>query len=233
MPGRKIVVGINFNAMHLHDRRFDPGWIEKRINIFREFTLKSLINQSQQDFLALLQYEEKTEESIWQALSKFPPLPDNIEFVRAGKYEDRILKYVGDSPEFYIARIDSDDMYHQSFMKLLHEYQPGSEHVAVLIPQDGYIYDSINHRLAHWSHYSPPFYTLIYQTSDFLRRIRYKLIGGHSKMIRFNHEILPPGYFMVVVHRENSVTSFNRSQRGKIITEERKIEQILNDFRGK
>ncbi len=232
MGSRKIIVGINFNAMHLHDKRFDPQWIENRISIFREFTMKSLINQSRQDFLVLLRYEEKTEDHIQQALFKFPQLPANIEFVKEKQFEKRILEYVGNSPEFFISRIDSDDMYHKSYIELLHEYQPANEHVVALIPQDGYMYDSINHRLAHWSHYSPPFYTLIYQTSDFLRRIRYKLIGGHSKIIRFNHEILPPGNFMVVVHSDNSVTNFNRPQRQEIITDEIQIEQILKDFRG-
>ncbi len=226
---RKIIVSINFNAMKLTDKRLTQEWIENRIDIFMNFTFKSLINQTNSSFLTILACDPSSMEIINQALSTNPNLPENIKFISSKEYDRTILDYIGNCPKFFLARIDSDDMYHKSYIQQLYDIHP-QEYTAALINQRGYMYDSINKRMAHWYHFSPPFYTFIYNTEDYVRGIRYKLLGGHSKIIRFCHEIMPEGNFMVVVHSGNTTNHFNRSMRGALISDPAEITTILEQF---
>lgn len=230
---KQVIIGINFNSMKKSNQRLTRDWIEKRIDIFQKYTLRSLKNQTNQSFITLLRYDEESEDIIFKVLSKYEKLPDNIRFVRNRDYNRNIIENIKDSEKFYLVRLDSDDMYRDNFIQQLYNYKE-KEGTKVLINQRGFIYDVLTDRLGLWEHFSPPFYTQIFDTKAFLKDgySSYKLPGGHTAMINLPHEILPEGNFMIVVHSSNTLTNFDRRFRIGIIEDEAEKRAILKRFLG-
>ncbi|WP_367757313.1 glycosyltransferase [Ammoniphilus sp. 3BR4] len=222
---------IDFNTWKIRGansgQQFTKPWIENRISIFMNFTLNSLKNQTNQNFLALIRYADQTEGLVKQALKKYPGLPANIKFAKLSNHMQISLEYIQGSEFTYIVRLDSDDMYHLSFIQQLHDYKP-KEGTKVLINQKGYMYNSLNYSLSTYTRSSPPFYTLIYKTEDYLQGIRYR-IKGHANAIRLRHEILKPRNFIVVIHNGNSLSTFVKE---KMVTNPLEVKRILQQFMG-
>ena len=59
-------------------------WIDPRIDVFMDYTAKSLINQTNQNFKCILRHTPGTKEVIHDSLSRYPKLPDNIIFTDDG-----------------------------------------------------------------------------------------------------------------------------------------------------
>jgi len=228
---RKIVININFNLMQATEERLSEEWIDYRIGIFTDFTRRSLEQQTNQDFLCLLRYEEESEAFVHKALAKYPLLPNNIKFVTKKQYKSPFMEYINSSDEFYIVRLDSDNLYHKTYIQQLYDYQP-RERTIVLICQEGYVYDSEHHRLARWYNESPPFFTFIYKTASYLKGDRHTMRGGHAAMIKYCHEMLPVGNFMVLIHGRNTMGHFNSPWRRELIEDSEQIASILKDFKG-
>lgn len=51
---RKIVIEINFNNYGMNPNRLTREWISERLDIFRTFTLRSLLSQTNTDFLSVV-----------------------------------------------------------------------------------------------------------------------------------------------------------------------------------
>jgi hypothetical protein len=233
---KKIIINIVFNMLRtvhhqprpeLH-RVLRKNWITYRMEIFMKYTLNSLLNQTNQDFIALVRYEDCTEQLIKDALDKYNPLPPNINFIKNSEIEQQILNNIHGEDYLYIVRIDSDDLYHKMFIQKLHNYNH-DEKVKVLINQQGYIYDSINKRLATYSKESPPFYTLVYKTKDYIEGLRHPL-PKHKYAIKLPHQVLDGKNFIVNVHSKNTSSKFNKVS-GVLINSKEK-QKILTNFLG-
>ncbi|WP_167578084.1 glycosyltransferase family A protein [Ammoniphilus sp. YIM 78166] len=197
------------------------------MSIFMKFTAQSLKNQTNKNFIALVQYADQTEHIIRQTLKKYPKLPGNIRFIKGTDFEQEVARYIAGSESLYMARLDSDDMYHKTFIQQLHDYKPKKD-TQVLINQKGYIYNSLNHTLSTYTRSSPPFFTFIYDTEKYLAGKRYK-INGHNDAIKLPHEVLKPLNFIVVIHNANTMSKFTREN---MVTDSAKIKQILQQFMG-
>ncbi|AKL95220.1 putative rhamnosyl transferase [Clostridium aceticum] len=230
MSGKKlkIIVGIEFNSRANGISR-TKDWIDYRMDIFNKFTLQSLKKQTNQDFLVLVRYAEKTTDLIKGALSHYPTLPNNIRFIENEKYESIIEKSIKGYEFLYLVRLDCDDVYHKTFINQLHEYKP-KKNTRALINQKGYVYDSVNHRLGNWYYVSPPFYTLIYKVKDYLAGERVPIPKGHCTVIKNPHEIIHKKNYAVIVHGNNTLNAFNNHRTGKIITNKKEIQNILKHF---
>ncbi|WP_083238899.1 glycosyltransferase [Caloranaerobacter ferrireducens] len=230
---KRIIIGMSFNTQPFKDKRFTEEWIKQRIAIFMNYTLQSLKAQTNQNFVALIKYHDKTKSIIENALSKYEPLPDNIQFVNQNEYESKIIEYIKGYDYLYLVRLDCDDMYHKTFIQQLFDYRPRLN-TQVLINQKGYVYDSILKGLAKTEIKSPPFYTLIYKVSDYLDGKRYKMPGGHTYAIKLPHEILKKRNFIIVVHSnntsQNTSSAFKRAKENQKILDKDKIQNILKDF---
>lgn len=231
MDRKKIIIDIPFNVCTFSNKRLTKKWINQRILIFMKFTLQSLKIQTNQDFIALIQYDDNTRELVKQALANYDTLPRNVKFVSQSEHRNQILEYIRGYEYLYLVRLDSDDMYHKSFIQQLHEYKP-KENTIALINQSGYLYNSLQNRLAKIHFTSPPFYTLIYKVKDYIGGKRYKLPGGHPSAIKVPHEILEKANFVVVIHSNNDSTSFKLAKDKDIIVDEFKIKEILKEFMG-
>ncbi|MDQ0857341.1 glycosyltransferase family A protein [Bacillus sp. V2I10] len=211
MTKRRIVIEINFNNYGMNPQRTTEEWIENRISIFQKYTLKSLKKQTNQNFLTVVKLAEGCSEIINRALQKYEPLPDNIKFGTSIESQRRIEAYIQGYDELYVARQDSDDLYHKSFVQQLHNYRhkPSTE---VLINQDGYMWDTVDNRMIHIHFESPQYYTFVYTAKDYLDGKRYILPGGHGYAIRLPHEILKNRNYVNIVHP--SITSKKRVPKG-------------------
>lgn len=230
---KKIIILSNFNLnMNAHPEveRLSKSWIFYRINIFMKYTCKSSINQTNQSFDHIIVYDSLSEDTINLALSKYPPLPNNIRFVKKEDLRKEIDNLVKGYDYFYRVRIDADDIFHPTFIQQLHDYNPKPE-TESLINQKGYIYDIENNRLAHWYYYSPPFFTVIYNVDEYLKGKRHHFPGGHKDAAKLNHEILDKENFIVTVHGKNTETKFSSVFNTGLIEDVEYKNSILKDFK--
>lgn len=233
----KIIIYIGLNNFGFTEDRFTKEWIDTRIGIFMNFTLKSLKIQTNQDFLALVRYHEDTADIVKNVIYQYEELPPNIRFVDGKEFAKAIIDNIIGYDYLYLVRLDSDDLYHKTYIQQLHEYTP-KEDTKVLINQNGYLYDSVNNRIAEYYHFSPQFYTLIYKVDNYLKGERIKSPGGgHGNMIKLPYEIINERNYINHVHFQNaSLNSFrllnNRSlnSMGNIIDDKDEVEKIVKDF---
>lgn len=238
MGNRRIVVDISFNCYRYNGEGCNKEWIDYRISIFMKYTLRSLQRQTNSNFLVLVRYLEESEELIQAALGYYKKLPDHIKFVNEQDYMKPLEQYVAGYDEVYFVRLDSDDMYHKSFVQQLHDYKPHPSTQALINPE-GYMYDAASHHIAAEHHSTPSCYTLIYKTTDFLQEKRYKLQRGHRYVMDLVHEIINKPMYIRVIHDHNTMITFilRGSKNNKIKfyhynleTNPAKVKAILNEF---
>jgi hypothetical protein len=228
----RIIVDILFNAWEKSEQVFRKDWIEQRISIFMKYTLKSLKAQTNQDFVTIVRYHKDTRNLIQNALAKYAPLPQNVRFVSSNEYTRGIIENIKGYDVLYLVRLDSDDMYHKTFIQKLHDYKPKAD-TEVLICQKGYIYDSVKNRIAEYFHISPQFYTFIYDVKDYINGKRYRLPSSHYDAIKMKHEILEGNNYVNLVHSNNTLFTFEDSINkivGEVITDKTRIGSILKNF---
>lgn len=229
---KKIIITSSFNlpmGAHPEVDRLSEDWIEYRINIFMNYTYKSFVNQTNQCFTYFIKYDPLSENIIKNTLSKYPQLPNNIKFISNNETYFQITKQISNYDYFYLVRIDADDMFHPTFIQQLIDYNP-KDKTKVLINQDGYIYNIENHLLAAWYYFSPPFYTLIYNSEDFKNRIFYNFPEGHKDVVKLDYEVLDKKNFIVLVHGKNTETKFFSIFNKGLIEDLEFKNSILNEF---
>ncbi|MGF7060016.1 glycosyltransferase [Brassicibacter mesophilus] len=245
LNNKRIIVYSGLNSI-------DQNWLKQRISVFMKYTLQCLKIQTNQNFLAFITFRPDTKEIIEMELSKYKKLPDNIKFISSNTFNKLILKNINGYEYFYLVRLDSDDMYHKSFIQQLHDYTPKDD-TQILICQKGYIYDSLANRLAKYFHLSPQFYTLIYKVKNYQQAKRHDLGGSHMGAINLNHEILEEPNYINHVHSGNTAFLFPKSDQmldidvwddnkkihhmfpqlvGNEIEDKNMIKKILADFIG-
>jgi hypothetical protein len=231
---KAIVLLMRFNLAFTNRpdiQRLSKEWIDYRISIFMKYTCESLKNQSNQNFTAIINYDESSEVLIKDALSQYPKLPNNIIFnsSKGGISLDNLIRGYD---YLYLTRLDCDDMYHPSFIQQLFDIEH-DENLECIINQEGYIYDCLNDRLGIWYYVSPPFYTLIYKVDDFLKGLRHNIPNGHRDAINLNHYIIQKRNFMVIAHSKNTSTSFDKKFTKEVIEDEKLKDEIKKEFKVK
>lgn len=145
----------------------DEIWIKNRINIFMNYTYKSLLNQTNQDFTAIIIYDDKTENIVISEANNYGQMPENIFFIGRSIVDKFIKEKIAGSEYAYFVRIDSDDMYHREYIQKLHEYTPQKD-TAAIINEWAYLYDSFNNKLYVCHAKVLSCYTLIFKTEDYI-----------------------------------------------------------------
>lgn len=226
---KKIIISIPFNTMYhkLNPACLEKEWIDYRINIFMNYTATSLINQTNQSFICIVAYDENTKDLVFDALSKYPPLPSNIVFTSNG--HKIIRNYIEGGDYVYQIRLDSDNMYSPDFIEKIYSY-PYHQGLQCILAQSGYVYDTTTENLATWYYVSPPFYALIYSIENYVNNFRYQLLSGHASAINLNYEVLPGRNFIVTVHGKNTLTKFRSSFVQEYITDNTLKNSILDEL---
>lgn len=213
---RRVIINIPFNNINVLgklEQALTKEWIDKRIGIFMNYTLRSLKNFSNQSFRAYVSYHPSSQDLVEGALSDYPPLPGNVAFIKAGAYEELAANYLKD-PEFvYEVSLHSDDMYHRSFIDKMYDYEPDGV-TCVLICQNGYIYDSVRGRLAKYFNFSSSFNCFIHRRDEYLKGKRYAL-EGYMGAIKLPHKLVKEPLYINHCHDNNVSFNFELETRRK------------------
>lgn len=228
---KRIIIQSAFNVMKFDiENELNEEWIKYRLKIFTNYTLKSLKAQTNQWFTFLLRCRDKTIPLIKKEIGEL--LPENVLIVGVNEFHEKIKELIKDYNYLYLVREDSDDMYVKTFIDNLHNY-PTKSGTEILINQNCYIYHIYQKRLASYFYKSPPAYTQIFKTIEYLRGKRYHLKGGHTGAILLKHEFINGVNYLVTIHQENCLGEFGASKYKKEwseIEDKNDIKEILEDF---
>ncbi|MGL5381211.1 glycosyltransferase [Clostridium sp.] len=236
---KKIIVTSKFNIMQgernsayasTQEIRKNIDWIEERMDIFYKYTLKCLKKQTNQDFIAVYAYDDSTEVYIQDAINKRGTLPENIMFVPKSKYEYTIDDLSKGYDRLYLTRLDSDDLYINTFIETLHNIQIKDDTEA-LTCNYGYMYDSVNNRIAKIWHMSFTFYTLIYKLDEEavkyytlpMTPLEYLTDLSHFDIMKYRYEYIDGYNFIWNIHGKNAYSVFAKYDYYHL-----KTEQIIN-----
>ena len=237
MLKRQITVWTGFNKNKFRDNPDAPihktltdAWISYRYDIWKNFTWKSILNQTHKDWVYCLSCDIKGKEITDKY---FKQIKDKRFFLTYGdtKQERSVMRKISnDKDEMINVRIDSDDMYHpKAFSELIENID--YEHDWYLWLK-GYGYQYFNGRML--KHYKPghsgPFFAHRYKNKqEWLNRKGFKE-GQHQNVIKKNPKILSSGKVIVGIHTDgNSSTQWlNKCFKETICGRQR--QRILKDF---
>ncbi|WP_028592569.1 glycosyltransferase [Paenibacillus massiliensis] len=251
---KKLIIEMLFNNWGATSDRLTKQWIEYRIDLFMKYALKSLLLQSSQDFTCYVLYDPRSEKIIQETLKKYPSLPSNIRFVTPIDYQAHVIQDIKGFKYLYRVYLSSDDMYHKDFIKKLHAYEPKKGTVA-LVPQYGYIYDSVQKRLGKFFFWLPSYGVTLINVDEYL--------SGQAPRYSWRDALKVPREFINIkepiwinhIHGKNTGTTFDnvltwkianvhdacllepwnnskqpRAVFGPEITKPNEIKRILNNF---
>jgi hypothetical protein len=185
-----------FTGLGKPDFRGDE-WFKDRIKIFKENTLKSLQNQTNQFFVHWIAFRPEEQENRltqelfkdlctdeWRTVFTFGGIPfwddkynDREDKALLKRLQDTLpslKEIVGDAAYVYETILASDDMYHKDVVESIQQ-QPFALRRAV-VHQNGYIRDLTDGKLATWNPpegHLPPFYTIMYPADVFLDPVKH------------------------------------------------------------
>ncbi|MDU4694684.1 MULTISPECIES: glycosyltransferase [Paenibacillus] len=211
----KLIVEIHFNDWGGTPERTTRNWIEKRLALFMTYTRKSLQLQTSQNFSCYVIYDPASEHIIREVLKRYAPLPANIQFVTPRDYYAHVAEDVAGYERYYRVYLSSDDMYHKDFIRKLQAYTP-KKNTAALVPQYGYIYDSVQHRMGKFFFWLPSYGATIHDVGTFLR--------GQKPSFSWRDALKVPHEFIHVkepiwinhLHALNTGTTFERVSAWKL-----------------
>jgi hypothetical protein len=225
---------------HLIKVRFDrrteratQEWLNGRYKFFVENTLKSLLNQTFQDWMLWLNFQPGMEE-MWEELALL--IPDRIGSKIIVSYGDTAPRNTSDWSEYhfskddwnrltdhpsnyvYVTRIDSDDLLSRDAMELVNKLEPKEPNrTEAGIFRRGYMHSTVDGRVGVYYNPSSPFHTLMIPRDVFIEPERYEQlwhrVGEHNMVASscFVHA-LPDWKFCVLIHGNNFLSDFNYSK---------------------
>lgn len=238
-----------FTGLGLNRNRMDDKWLAYRIDVFKQHTLKSLLNQTNRNFTHWISFREvDRERQLVKDFQEYMHAIPNYKtvFTFGGiafwddKYEkDNLLERLQNTlpdligacykKDYVLKTIQpSDDMYSG---KAVDEFQKHKTSAY----EKGYMLNKETQRLAEYNPAtSPPFYTIMFPRDVFLNPEKHMEYMGGFK----SHEDIPKIFdttklkgrkFCVVVHGKNISTNWEHPFRGRVLDWDEGAE-ILKDF---
>lgn len=247
------LVYVPFTGLGLHSGYRGDDWFEYRIGLFRDYTLKSLVNQTCHNFTLWLSFRpqekdnpltKKLEEIVKQSGLKYVFTYGGLMFYDDKFANDNLMEryqqtlpdlreIVGGKAYVYETLQPSDDMFDVGEMERIQQQEPKERRA--LVHKGGFLFDEPRKMLAEWNPATnPPFYTLIYPAEVFLdpqKHFEYmKGFRSHEDITKlFNCVSLPDRKYCVLVHKRNISTNWWHPFRGKAFKRS-KAKEILKDF---
>jgi hypothetical protein len=223
-----IIIQSPFNCAGFNkENEVNEEWIKNRLKVFIDYTLNSLKAQTNQWFTLLLRCREETIPFIKKETEGL--LPDNVIIVGKFEYEQKIKDLIKDYNYLYLVRVDSDDLWINTFIDTLHNYTPKPE-TELLLNQYGYNYDIVQDRMISFYHSSPQSYVLIYRVKEYLEGKRHILSGGHWAAHTKIHEVITGYNYMDTVHGQNTSSTFESFKGQRVEIKGKDKEEILAEF---
>lgn len=248
------VISIPFTGLGLHNGYRGDDWFRHRVGIFKKYTLNSLENQLDRDFLLWVQFRPEEKDNpitreITDALenSKIKyvityhgimmhddrGVEHNLDLIERTQRATDEIKHLINKDYIYETTMGSDDMFHKGFIKTV-KSKPFKENGALYM-RSGFVYHT-NDIIASW--YNPSStgsHTVMYPREIYLNAIeKYKYQNGlttHEQIPDlFDAEQLPDGMYCAVVHGMNISTIWNHPYRGDPIYYEDEVKELKKCF---
>jgi len=226
---RKIIVSIEFNSFKLNDKRLTKEWIRERLDICELYSIQCFKAQTNQDFIACFNYDPLSEEVMQNELKQRTNWPSNVYWGTRQMNETRMKQWLGDSECLFLVRLDSDDMYEKHFIQRLHDI-PIKPDTQAIICKDGYFHITETKQVGDFHYVSPPFYTLIYNATDYFNMKRYRLKGHGSLVNILKYECLEGKNFMIQLTGKNSYMVVDGFKKYKSFYPPEEVKKIFEQF---
>ena len=217
---QNIVAFMTFNGLPYWDDKFSTGLKERCLNFARVLRMayreKNILGFGWRKVLSQL-FEDKNANLKERLAYMLTHLKNNLAIDK--------FNWV------YVTRIDSDDMFHQDFIREIQEFQPFP---GAITCRDGYVYNSNTGQLAEWNpKTSPPFHTIVFPSEIFFdpaRHVQYfRGFKSHEDVPTvFNSQNIKGRKYCVLIHKQHISTVWDHPWKGPEVTEGK--EDILNDF---
>jgi len=146
----------------------DPGWLDYRLEIFRRFTLKSLLDQNDGPFriwmLCSPESERILDPKIDALKEKYPAMAD-VDFIF--DEEAACASLENNEKPLYFLKIDSDDMYCEDTVKRSRQMLGSPAKISLVMFCNGYIYDLKTGRLHGFCRRSIGTYATVFPAQTF------------------------------------------------------------------
>jgi len=213
LPNCKHIIQMR---MHTDNGGFDiPGWLDYRLVLFKELTLKSVLAQTNKDFIVWLRWHAnmKDDESVlqWQKLIKSVGINSVFTFDDLSPLKEAI-----EATEWiYVSNCDTDDLIHSNYIDLIQTQKPILK--KAVFPVQGYRWDIRINRLETHEWKSPPFWTIIFPTSVFFdepaKKEYMNIVRGHQDIAKKMKAIILPGRLYVhVTHGLNAMNLYKKKK---------------------
>lgn len=165
-----IITQFNLRNFPLSDISNYESWIHwtrNRIELFNEYCLPSVINQSSKSFIWLLYFDTETPEEFNEFLNMLRVFPFiNICYCKGiedfnANYIREVKKRAGRFVKWIVtSRIDNDDCLHKDAIKTIQESFV-KKHKFLISLASGYILNISDKKLSHYFYPMSPFISLI------------------------------------------------------------------------
>ena len=238
-----FLISIPLNSIDHFNRKnnfisFSKEWIDRRLEIFFKYTLKSLLAQTNQEFLAILHVHESTCEYVRHIAKQFGDFPPNVLISHVG--DDIFMDYASGCRKVMKLRLDSDNLIHSNYVESAKSLSLTSS-ADVFIGRLGYMFDTRLKRLVEWNHDSSAFNTYIYDYETY-RNLRplsssepeYHMLASTLNSIPLYSTSPSLRSFIFLVHEQNLQNEFEslclEGHIGQFITDTGVIHSVLNEF---
>jgi hypothetical protein len=230
---------VPFTGLGLRGGYRGDTWLKNRIRIFKEYTLKSILNQTNQNFVLWISwrpedYNNPIVEDLFRHLSGIESL--DFVFTYRGpcfwddKYEnDKLMHRLANTlprleplvqgDHVLMTIYPSDDMYMSDMVETMQNWP--SDNVDVMGYLDGYIMQYSTKKIAEYNpETKPPFFTIRFPRDVFLDPVKHYEFTGPYKSHEFvgdtmRYLAVPGRGFVVGTHGENISTVFNHPYKGR------------------
>lgn len=153
----------------------DSDWLDYRLELFRRYTLRSLLYQTDGSFrvwMTCLKQSESVLAPKIEAMREKDPAMDVVDFVFDEAFAcSRIER---NPKPLYFLKLDSDDLYHRNTIMKTKEILDPLDGVSMVMFCDGYIYDIRTKKMMTFTQWSPPNIAVKYDSGTFDRESFHK-----------------------------------------------------------
>jgi hypothetical protein len=173
----------NFPLSNNNDYQSWLEWTRKRVDLFSEFCLPSVINQTRKSFKWLLYFDSETPKEFSDFIQKLNTYEFIIVCYCSGmndfnnNYINEVKKRTGTAEWIVTTRIDNDDCLNKQAVEIIHNnFEKKSGFLISLA--SGYLLNTNDLTLSHYYYPMSPFISLIEKNNDEIKGIFQR---GHTK----------------------------------------------------
>lgn len=218
----------------------DPKWLDYRLDIFRRYTLKSLIDQTSDPSRIWMLCSPESEDILApkiEVLKEKHPAMATVDFIF--DEEAACNQIAPNSDPIYFLKIDSDDAYRSDTIERTRGLLGYNAEISLLMFCNGFIYDLKTEELSGFTRWSICSYAIFYpaQTFDHASFLKYCVCDQTKVRGRFNPRLDMSNAICCLNHdrnlhndpRREGVEGGKRTGKGPPITQEL-ANAVLKEF---